>query len=979
MARVSIIVNTVDRAEDLRRCLTSILKQTFRDFEIVIVNNGTGGETRGFLDEFRIKNQPARNALQSDAGGESRIKIVEDRTKKLSYLFNLGWKKSSPSSEYLAYLADDTEASPLYLNEAVRFLDEHPEAAAVSGPVLSTANPPGEMNYLYDLSQKNFLLRFLFKIYDYFVVENRLFEPGHWCQSGAFSLGAGIPQPQITQPVEVDLLTSTSMVIRRSALEQAKGFDENFLFNHADGDLFIRLKKFGYKLFFHPQVSVKHHMRFGPTRYPQILGRDTAFYYLKDVRPKSFKGCVGAIINLLVFNFYFVFKSVQTRSVGHLKGIGGFFRGILDFFKSGTEESFSVASSFSVFAAFLVLMFVIFRNVRVWGMLSYGDATSFPGNFQEAFRFFFQSFDPRSPQITMPQASVVLSTLIPLESALAFILGGSFIRAQFLYHYLPIPLSFLTMYWFTSHLVRSKPAKFLTALTYAGNPFMLAEFAGGFEGNLYIPALFPVLVVFLYRIYLKSAKNESAVRELLIYGLIQTFAYVLSDHVLILLTPFWLIFLIWPMFSKFDNKREIVFRNFIYLSASFALSLLLSAYHAFNYFSIALPFLSQRSLPNDITPFFVQNIWDTYWRMTPGNIVRLGGSYFADFFSAGDSWARAGFVIPFLAVVWPLFRRNRKGSRLKFGLFFSFLALFDIIFIYLTGKGITIPIFRALPFLFRFRNPSRLSLFLAFLYSPLIALSLDGWFSNLAGLLQRRRLIFISGFGLSVVVLGFLLFYLKGFFSGDFMLKENRQDNFWIKDRYYALGSFINSRHQEGGIFRTAYFPWDHEETEIKLFWADPYALGVPIEYGAYIRSDYLNYLKDVYQNVARGSSGSLAGLLAEGGVKYLVVNSRSLQTGPLLYRFDYHVPWLLGSAQNVQAVIDKAPNLVFVKKIDGFLIYQNNDFSPQKINLNKAGLNEGNKNFNDGLRRGLIFLAAVSWVFFIVVYIKVVRRGDRL
>jgi|GEM_PF-2983220 GT2 family glycosyltransferase len=962
MPKVSVIVNTVDRAEDLERCLKSIFLQSYRDFEVVVVNNGLGQTTRDLLDREVIK-------FLDD---KIQFSIVEDETKRLSYLFNEGWKKSSPETKYLAYLADDTEADPQYLAQAVEYLDGNNQVAAVSGPVLSTSNPPGEMNYLYDLAKKTFLTKVLLKVYEYFVMENRLFEPGHWCQSGAFTLGAGIPQTQIKEPIEVDLLTSTSMVIRRKALEKVEGFDENFLFNHADGDLFIRLKMMGYKLVFHPLVKVWHHMRFGPTRYPQILGRDTAFYYLKDVRPKSLRGWIGALMNLTVFNLYFIFKALQTRNLRQLRGLAGFIKGVFDFFGSCTKESLNLLSKLSVVIGFLGLMYFVHRRIGNWGMLAYGDATPFPNNFKEAFQFFFQSYDPRSPGINMPQASVILSTLIPIEALVAWIFGGSFVWAQRIYHLLPIPLSFVTIYFFISKFTKSRLAAFVTAVIYSGNHFMVGEFAGGFEGNLYIPALLPLLVYLLHQIYLRSSQKLSFVRELLIYSVLLAFSYVLSDHVLILLVPFWLTFILFPIFSREGNPLKLVFRNMVAIATSSFVAVSISAYHAYSYFKIALPFLSQQTIPQDLIPFFVTNIWDTYWRMTLGNVLRLGGSYFSNFYNGDDTWARLGLVIPILAFSWFVFKENRTGKRLKLGLLFSFLAVLDVVFIFLTSRGVTIPLFTSVPLLFRFRNPSRLSLFLAFLYSPLIAMTLDSYVTRIAYFIKQRKVIF-AFLSSAFLVLGLvgILIYLKGFFTGDFTMSKNRVDNFWIKDRYYKLSNFISNERAAHGAFRTAYFPWTHEGTEIKMFWLDPYAFGVPIEYGAYIRNDYLSFLKTVYAGVAEERVKDLGGLMAEGAIRYVVVDSNSTESGRALYRFDYHVPWLLGSFDDINRIISGHQELKLVKDIDGFKVYENTRYDASKVDAKKAGFYMDNQRVEDGVRQGLMFYTALSWVVLIAVYFK--------
>lgn len=307
MSQVEIIVNTCNRDEDLRRCLESLKKQTYKDFEIVVIDNG-----------------------ESKVAGIYTNRIIRDKTKKLSYLFNLGWKNTR--SRILAYIADDAEAEPDWLENIIKTFEENPQAGAVSGPVISTCFPAGEMHRIYLVSQKNWFVRKLTKPYFSLVYEDKILEPGRLCRSGAYTIGAGLPESkEIPHPIEIDLLTTTSMGIRRNILEKLGGFDENFWFNHADGDLFVRIKREGYKLIFNPKVIVKHHVRQGPSRNPYFIGRDTAYFYLKDIKAKSLRDCIAKIANVCFLNVYWICNTLVNRDMNRLKGILGFINGIKEF------------------------------------------------------------------------------------------------------------------------------------------------------------------------------------------------------------------------------------------------------------------------------------------------------------------------------------------------------------------------------------------------------------------------------------------------------------------------------------------------------------------------------------------------------------------------------------------------------------------------------------------------------------------------
>jgi len=307
--KVCVIVFTCDRPQELKRCLDSLRAQDYGEFGLLLVDNGTGKETVALARNFDAR-------------------IISDRTKRLPYLFNLGWKNADAG--LLVYLADDVELKGGWISEAVASIHRHPAAAVVTGPLISPYEFTGSMHSLYAQAQKSPLLRGAAGFYNKFVLEGKAFQPCVLCDSGAYSMGQGF-KPDFSDEREVDLATTSCMLIRRPAIEAVGGFDEHFCFNHSDGDLFVRLKRCGYKIIYDPALEAIHYNKPGPSRYPFFIGRDTAYFYLKDIRPKSLKGFFAALTNILVLNFYWVYKAAEERSVKNLRGINGFFRGIADY------------------------------------------------------------------------------------------------------------------------------------------------------------------------------------------------------------------------------------------------------------------------------------------------------------------------------------------------------------------------------------------------------------------------------------------------------------------------------------------------------------------------------------------------------------------------------------------------------------------------------------------------------------------------
>lgn len=112
---VSVILTTFNPARaELTTSLTSILRQTLRDIEIVIVDDGSGTEARNLIDHL---------AEQDD-----RIKVVHAVRNGGTYKArNIGL--SASSGEYVTGQDDDDWSHPARLAEQVEFMESHPEVS----------------------------------------------------------------------------------------------------------------------------------------------------------------------------------------------------------------------------------------------------------------------------------------------------------------------------------------------------------------------------------------------------------------------------------------------------------------------------------------------------------------------------------------------------------------------------------------------------------------------------------------------------------------------------------------------------------------------------------------------------------------------------------------------------------------------------------------------------------------------------------
>jgi glycosyltransferase involved in cell wall biosynthesis len=105
MPQVSVILPTHNRRVALQRAIQSVVDQTYSDYELIVVNDGSTDDTADYLSTLNIK------TLRS---------IHCDRTSGGSFARNQGIDHSN--GEYLAFLDDDDAWEPTKLEEQVSLL-----------------------------------------------------------------------------------------------------------------------------------------------------------------------------------------------------------------------------------------------------------------------------------------------------------------------------------------------------------------------------------------------------------------------------------------------------------------------------------------------------------------------------------------------------------------------------------------------------------------------------------------------------------------------------------------------------------------------------------------------------------------------------------------------------------------------------------------------------------------------------------------
>lgn len=203
---VSVIIPTYNRANYIVRAILSVLNQTYKNFEIIVVDdNDPGSEARAELEIIMKKFKK-----------NSKIRYVK-HLKNMNGAVARNTGINVANGEYITFLDDDDYFLNTRLEKMVRLLDENRDYDAIYSSSIVTKNKKiiGENLALKSGKMKNELLM------------------------NEFSFGTG-----------------SNMFFRADAIRKIKGFDESFL-RHQDIETMIRFFSVGKLLAVNEYLVVK--------------------------------------------------------------------------------------------------------------------------------------------------------------------------------------------------------------------------------------------------------------------------------------------------------------------------------------------------------------------------------------------------------------------------------------------------------------------------------------------------------------------------------------------------------------------------------------------------------------------------------------------------------------------------------------------------------------------------------------------------
>lgn len=303
---VSVVVLTINRKEDIIRCIESLEKSSYKDIELIVVDNGSTDGT-----SIEIKNR------------FKQVKLIVNKTNLgISEGRNVGQRNSK--GEYVLFLDCDTIVDKNMISELVAQINSDDSVGLVVPKM-----------YYYD---KPNLLWFAGAKLNIFT-------------SQAVNIGAGeYDKGQYEKVVSVSH-GPTAFLVSRKVLDKVGDHDKKYFMCYADTDFAFRTRAAGFKTVFCPKAILWHNLKVHKVKNSlSYYGFDSllrTYHYARNrfLFMKTHAPLLNLIIFLTVFSSIFIiFFTYQIIRCGgglsYLKAYwSGFFDGWLYIFTNKYENS----------------------------------------------------------------------------------------------------------------------------------------------------------------------------------------------------------------------------------------------------------------------------------------------------------------------------------------------------------------------------------------------------------------------------------------------------------------------------------------------------------------------------------------------------------------------------------------------------------------------------------------------------------------
>lgn len=117
MPLISIIIPVYNKKRYINRCLDSILEQTYKSFEVILINDGSTDGSEKICDDYKEK--------------DKRIKVIHIENAGVSNARNIGLDVAK--GEYVQFVDSDDYLDPIMLESLIEVMEHYKSDIIISG------------------------------------------------------------------------------------------------------------------------------------------------------------------------------------------------------------------------------------------------------------------------------------------------------------------------------------------------------------------------------------------------------------------------------------------------------------------------------------------------------------------------------------------------------------------------------------------------------------------------------------------------------------------------------------------------------------------------------------------------------------------------------------------------------------------------------------------------------------------------------
>ncbi len=278
MPKVSVIIVNHNGERLIARCMRSLERQTYRDFEIIVVDNAS---TDSSLIEIK-------NFMRHSSIGFSIILIPFKENTGFTGGNVIGLKHAR--GKYIALLNNDAEAEPGWLKELVMAMDTHSDVGICASKLV---------------------------VYGATLIDSA--GDGYATSLKAYKRGEGWNSRDFDRQEYVFGACGGAALYRRRMLDEIGFLDEDFFLIHEDTDLNLRAQLAGWKVLYIPSAIVHHKVRssigYMSETAVYFTVRNSELVRIKNIPIGVFLRCLPSFVaGFLTEILYFVVKHKRVNA-----------------------------------------------------------------------------------------------------------------------------------------------------------------------------------------------------------------------------------------------------------------------------------------------------------------------------------------------------------------------------------------------------------------------------------------------------------------------------------------------------------------------------------------------------------------------------------------------------------------------------------------------------------------------------------------